>query len=388
MGGAGRLARADPARAAAAGGAARPERTGETSTPYRAGLPRTLPFLWSAITYLPTPAPIFVGSHTQLAQTLLEPSYLPAEIFTPGDVHTFAIRRWDWLLDLVYNTRAADLSAVPEAFDVSIAACDLLAEAPDHRERATAAARVLRRARADESLVAAIQRGSWTEVDARWQQDHTLVTDEDAAALPELRGLDVAALLGPARARRGTRPPHRPDRPRPDRQRADRVDDALRPRRRARRRQHRDARPRPLPGGPRRDRAAALRLRPGRLARRHPRLDRPGDGQRRDRRRPDLDGVWRPTSPTSTSASPTPTPTPAAPTGSASGRTCARSSGRRPRCGTRSPPGSSRARRSPASPARPRPGPVNGSASTSTRTRPTTLPRRSRSATRWPSSPS
>ncbi len=165
-----------------------PERTGETSTPYRAGLPRTLPFLWSAITYLPTPAPIFVGSHTQLAQTLLEPWYLPAEIFTPGDVHTFAIRRWDWLLDLVYNTRAADLSAVPEAFDVSIAACDLLAEAPIHRERATAAARVLRRARADESLVAAIQRGSWTEVDARWQQDHTLVTDEDAAALPELRG--------------------------------------------------------------------------------------------------------------------------------------------------------------------------------------------------------
>ena len=165
-----------------------PERAGETSTPYRSGLPRTLPFLWSAITYLPTPAPIFVGSHTQLAQTLLEPWYLPAEIIAPGDVHTYAIRRWDWLLDLVYNTRAFDQSAVPEALEVSIAACDLLAGAPTHRERATAAGQVLRRALTDESLIAAIQRGAWTEVDARWQLDHELVTDEDAAALPELRG--------------------------------------------------------------------------------------------------------------------------------------------------------------------------------------------------------
>src|SRR5688500_4376784 len=32
-----------------------PGRAGETSSPYRPGLPRTLPFLWSAITYLPTP---------------------------------------------------------------------------------------------------------------------------------------------------------------------------------------------------------------------------------------------------------------------------------------------------------------------------------------------
>ena len=165
-----------------------PERAGETSTPYRSGLPRTLPFLWSAITYLPTPAPIFVGSHTQLAQTLLEPWYLPAEVIAPGDVHTYAIRRWDWLLDLVYNTRAFDQSAVPEALEVSIAACDLLAGAPTHRERATAAGKVLRRALTDESLIAAIQRGAWTEVDARWQLDHELVTDEDAAALPELRG--------------------------------------------------------------------------------------------------------------------------------------------------------------------------------------------------------
>lgn len=165
-----------------------PERAGETSSPYRSGLPRTLPFLWSAITYLPAPAPIFVGSYTQLAQTLLEPWYLPSETVTPGAVQTFATRRWDWLLDLVYNARTADRSAVLEALEVSIAACDLLATAPTHRDRATAAARVLRRAVADEPLVAAIQTGSWPEVDARWQHDATLVTDEDAAVLPELRG--------------------------------------------------------------------------------------------------------------------------------------------------------------------------------------------------------
>lgn len=171
-----------------------PERAGETSSPYRSGLPRTLPYLWSAITYLPTPAPIFVGSHTQLAQTLLEPWYLPGEVIAPGDVQTFAIRRWDWLLDLAYNARSADPSAVPEALEVSIATCELLAEAPTHRERATAAARVLRRALADDALVAAIQRGAWPEVDARWQRDPELVTDEDAAVLPELRGW--ASLIG------------------------------------------------------------------------------------------------------------------------------------------------------------------------------------------------
>ncbi|RHW28913.1 AAA family ATPase [Nocardioides immobilis] len=165
-----------------------PAQAGETSSPYRSGLPRTLPYLWSAISYLPTPAPIFVGSYTQLAQTLLEPWYIPSDKVSPGAVQTFAIRRWDWLLDLAYNARGVDPSAVPEALEVSIAACELLAAAPTHRDRATAAARVLRRALADESLVAAIQRASWPEVDARWQQDHTLVTDEDAAVLPELRG--------------------------------------------------------------------------------------------------------------------------------------------------------------------------------------------------------
>lgn len=162
--------------------------TGEAASPYRPGSPMTLPYLWSAITYLPAPAPIFVGSHTQLAQTLLEPWYLPDELIKAGDVHTFAIRRWDWLLDLAYNVRAADPAAVPAALEVSIEVCELLAQAPTHADRATAAARVLRRAQEDAALVAAIQRGAWPEIDARWQQDHELVTDEDAAVLPELRG--------------------------------------------------------------------------------------------------------------------------------------------------------------------------------------------------------
>ena len=51
-------------------------RTGEAASPYRPGNPMTVPYLWSTLTYLPAPAPIFVGPHTQLAQTLLEPWYL------------------------------------------------------------------------------------------------------------------------------------------------------------------------------------------------------------------------------------------------------------------------------------------------------------------------
>ena len=165
-----------------------PAQAGEAGSPYRPGNPMTLPYAWSALTYLPAPAPIFVGPHAQLAQTLLEPWYRPEELVRPGQVQTFAIRRWDWLLDLVYNARAADPAAVPAAVEISIEVCELLGTVPTHRDRATAAARVLRRAQEDAPLIDAIQRADWATVDARWQQDHALVTDEDAAVLPELRG--------------------------------------------------------------------------------------------------------------------------------------------------------------------------------------------------------
>lgn len=163
-------------------------RFGEAGSPYGPGHPNTVPFTWSAITYLPAPAPVWVGEPTELGQTLLEPYYQPERLNPPAVVLTYAARRWDWLADLAYFARDQGADAVREALGVSAEICDVLATSPLHRERAVAGARVLRRAEADDALVAAIAAPRWAEVDQRWQQDRTLVTDEDAAVLPELRG--------------------------------------------------------------------------------------------------------------------------------------------------------------------------------------------------------
>lgn len=165
------------------------ESVGTITSQYKEGTPRTLWFLWNLITFGPTPYPIWSGTETRLGMTLLRPWYDDAYVESQGSPReiTYYDTRWDWFSDLRYHAAVAG-GDVRAALEVSVDAFDLFADVPLYAARCAAGARILRRVLEDPERLAFASTAPDVEVLRAWGSDPELVTDEDAAVLPEARG--------------------------------------------------------------------------------------------------------------------------------------------------------------------------------------------------------
>lgn len=162
---------------------------GETTSQYRPGTPKTAWFLWNVITFGPAPYPVWIGTDTRLGITLLRPWYddaYVAEQGTPREI-TYFDTRWDWFSDLRYHA-AENGGDVRAALELSVDAFELFADVPPYAARCAAGARILRRVLEDPARLAFASTAPDAEVLRSWTSDPTLVTDQDAAVLPEARG--------------------------------------------------------------------------------------------------------------------------------------------------------------------------------------------------------
>ena len=162
---------------------------GETTSQFKPGTPRTAWFLWNVITYGPAPYPVWIGTDTRLGMTLLRPWYDDAYVADQGSPReiTYFDTRWDWFSDLRYY--AADSGGdVRAALELSVEAFQLFADVPPYADRCAAGTRILRRVLEDPARLAFASSAPDAEVLRSWTSDPALVTDDDAAVLPEARG--------------------------------------------------------------------------------------------------------------------------------------------------------------------------------------------------------
>ncbi|GAA3817124.1 AAA family ATPase [Nocardioides panacisoli] len=162
---------------------------GEITSQYKPGTPKTAWFIWNVITYGPAPYPIWIGSDTRLGMTLLRPWYLDDYVESQGQPReiTYFDTRWDWFSDLRYHAAEAG-GDVRAALQLSVDAFELFADVPMYADRCAAGARILRRVLDDPVRLQFASTAPDAEVLRSWTSDPELVTDEDAAVLPEARG--------------------------------------------------------------------------------------------------------------------------------------------------------------------------------------------------------
>lgn len=153
---------------------------------WKPDLSALVPQMWSLITYLPAAIPVWAGSYPFLADTLLRP-WLKDEYVAPRGRITYYSNNDDtWHLDVLWRLLGAGAAARTAGIELTLDAIAVLAGVPQFEQRAAALTRIFRRVLDDAELRTLHETAPWDEIRRVWRTD--LVSDDDAALLPELRG--------------------------------------------------------------------------------------------------------------------------------------------------------------------------------------------------------
>jgi hypothetical protein len=153
---------------------------------WREGTAGTVPFLWNLITYLPSAIPVWVGTYTNLGDTLLEPWLAPDYASSKPRITYYTNTDDTWHLDLWWRQRDTTPAARIAALELTLDCVAVFADVPPYAARAAAFTTMLRRVLDDPELRALHETGPWEVVAATWRE--RVCTEQDAQHFSEGRG--------------------------------------------------------------------------------------------------------------------------------------------------------------------------------------------------------